>query len=297
MKGGENKMYKLLKGLMIAVISVFVMVETVLAVASFFNGFEINTDGWFTNGGSITRVASGTNGITSATGDYHAEAAVGADFNGIYTRWGGYENAFPAEGYITKVDVYLNMAENPTLGTDKRFDFSSAINQPDGNHRRDFVFSVGTNPLLAGQFIMTVSNNAPGWPSNPGRDPFVISQTGWYTLRHTFQNDGTGVLEVVMDVLDSNGVLLHSWTLSDASDVIGTTVGGNRYGWVVTSDFSFLAIDNTAKENIVTLTTPTAKESCKNGGWTSFNNPFFKNQGDCVSYVQSNSNATGNKTK
>jgi hypothetical protein len=30
---------------------------------------------------------------------------------------------------------------------------------------------------------------------------------------------------------------------------------------------------------------PTSKDQCKNGGWQTFNNPAFKNQGDCVSYV------------
>lgn len=36
---------------------------------------------------------------------------------------------------------------------------------------------------------------------------------------------------------------------------------------------------------------PTDKNECKNGGWTTFNNPTFKNQGQCVSYVQSNEKA------
>ena len=35
---------------------------------------------------------------------------------------------------------------------------------------------------------------------------------------------------------------------------------------------------------------PTSKDQCKKNGWKSFNNPTFKNQGDCVSYV-----ATGGK--
>jgi len=30
---------------------------------------------------------------------------------------------------------------------------------------------------------------------------------------------------------------------------------------------------------------PTSKDQCKDGGWQQFNNPTFKNQGDCVSYV------------
>lgn len=268
------------------------------AVANYFNGFEVDTAGWFSNGGTITRVASGTNGVSSADGSFHAEVNVGDDFNGVFTRWGGYENTFPANGYVTQVDVYLDMVENPTVGTDKRFDFSSAINNPAGSHRRDFIFSVGTDPLVTGQFAMSASNNAPGWPSNPGRDPFFINQTGWYTFRHTFQNNGSGVLEVIMDVLDSTGTVLHSWNLSDPTDVIGTTVGGNRYGWFVTSDFSTLAIDNSEKFNIVPVVGPPAnKEECKNGGWQTFNNPSFKNQGDCVSYVQSNPNALGNKNK
>ena len=37
-------------------------------------------------------------------------------------------------------------------------------------------------------------------------------------------------------------------------------------------------------------TAPTSKDECKNGGWQSFSNPTFKNQGDCVSFV-----ATGGK--
>ena len=30
---------------------------------------------------------------------------------------------------------------------------------------------------------------------------------------------------------------------------------------------------------------PTTTAACKNGGWKTFNNPAFKNQGDCVSFV------------
>ena len=34
--------------------------------------------------------------------------------------------------------------------------------------------------------------------------------------------------------------------------------------------------------------TPVSKDSCKNGGWMSFNSPSFKNQGQCVSYTNHN---------
>lgn len=36
---------------------------------------------------------------------------------------------------------------------------------------------------------------------------------------------------------------------------------------------------------------PTAKDQCKNGGWQTFTNLHFKNQGQCVSYVQANEKA------
>ncbi len=44
-----------------------------------------------------------------------------------------------------------------------------------------------------------------------------------------------------------------------------------------------IALQVTASEPLVGP--PTSKDDCKNGGWQSFNNPSFKNQGDCVSYV------------
>jgi hypothetical protein len=35
--------------------------------------------------------------------------------------------------------------------------------------------------------------------------------------------------------------------------------------------------------------TPSSKDECKDGGWESFNDPAFTNQGDCVSYVNEQS--------
>ena len=37
--------------------------------------------------------------------------------------------------------------------------------------------------------------------------------------------------------------------------------------------------------NFETGTSPSAKDQCKDGGWMTFNDPSFRNQGDCVSYV------------
>ena len=38
---------------------------------------------------------------------------------------------------------------------------------------------------------------------------------------------------------------------------------------------------------------PTSKDECKNGGWMNFQDPSFKNQGQCVSYVVSHRGGNG----
>jgi hypothetical protein len=107
------------------------------------------------------------------------------------------------------------------------------------------VFNMGTNGT--GGFVMSASNNAGGWPANPGRDPFTITTSGWYTLQHDFYDAGGGVLAVDMSVLDAGGAVLKSWTLSDPADVIGVTVGGNRYGWWATNQLGSILVDNVVR--------------------------------------------------
>jgi len=233
---------------------------------NFFNGFEVDDACWFTP----TRVASGggTVGAPSASGSWHAETDPAADFN--FTRWGGYDDgdtctgsgggSFPPAGYNTFVDVYLDV--DGGFANDTRFDFSSAISDTVDAHRRDFIISCGFYDDNDGpgagtdRFICSASNNACGWPKNPGREPTVVATTtGWYTLRHQFRDDGSGVLTVDMSVLDSSGALIKTWTNSTASDVIGTTVGGNRYGWFINScnEFGELAFDNSQRNSVSSL--------------------------------------------
>jgi len=37
---------------------------------------------------------------------------------------------------------------------------------------------------------------------------------------------------------------------------------------------------------IIHSTTPTSRDQCKKGGWKTFNNPTFRNQGQCASFVK-----------
>lgn len=219
---------------------------------AFFNGFETDIDGWFTP----QRAPSGTDGITSSSGDYHAES-LDEDF----TYWGGYNNTFPTGGYQTSLDIYLDV--DAGFDNDTRFDWISAISKPDGSHRRDFVFNTGFYSDSTGpgsgtnRFVISVGNNATrssSYPKNPGHDPIYIDTTGWYTFVHRFYDNGSGTLAVDLRILDASGNLVKKWTLSDPTDLIGDTVGGNRYGWFATNEFPFLAIDNSYRTEFAEIT-------------------------------------------
>ncbi len=217
------------------------------AATLYSQGFEGgDTTGWVS---APTPVTSGTSGITAASGSYYAKAV-----QDNYTNWGTYNNsnggltnAFVP--YTTSIDIYLNVDGGFT--NDTRFDFTSAINDSTGAFHRDFIFNAGfyndaTGPgASSNRFVISTGNNSqPGsaYAKDPGHDPIAISTTGWYTFQWDFTNDG-GVLAVVMSILDSGDSIVHQWTLSDATDLIGG-IGGNRYGWFDYNQFEFLAIDN-----------------------------------------------------
>ena len=81
----------------------------------------------------VTRVA-GDDGINAASGSWYAKATPDGD---VFTRLGGYSSKFPASGYTTSIDVYLD------VDAAGQFEWSSAISNTSGAHRRDFIFHVG----------------------------------------------------------------------------------------------------------------------------------------------------------
>lgn len=256
----------------------------------YFNGFEHNTNGWFdsTNGwfGMITREPSGysngggyADGINSASGNWHArlmgqqpcvQSQTGLCF-GPKTNWGGYSSTFPPGGYLTQLDIYLDV-NWAASHNDFRFDWISAINDNTGNHRRDWVFNAGTE--LPGDFVpgfwinaSTNSTRSGAFPenqcpnpldpiSNPPagcRTPVKITTSGWYTFRHTFRSGffagcpDTACLIVDFDIFNqSNGALVAHWTIHSDQDPM-SMVGGNRYGWFSTEEIPDLAIDNSLR--------------------------------------------------
>lgn len=117
-------------------------------------------------GGSIERVVSGTNGITSSSGVAHAELSADPPTsfnpsndaaNGPFTRFGGYSTEFH-HGFIASLDVYLD----PSWDDGRGFDYSVAANRQDNTHLRDFIWHVG---VVNGDLLVNASNNS-DWQFN-----------------------------------------------------------------------------------------------------------------------------------
>jgi hypothetical protein len=123
-------------------------------------------------------------------------------------------------------------------------------------------------------------------PELCGRDENVISTTypHPFTTR-TMQtmkvvaNSLTGELSVY---LDGEYLFTHTVGPSTHREGLSGFMSGNAGGTF--DDFK-----------LIDLSYPTHMDQCKNDGWETFNNPVFKNQGNCVSFVQSNPNAVSNK--
>jgi hypothetical protein len=117
-----------------------------------------------------------------------------------------------------------------------------------------------------GQAIWWSSNPI---PSAPNRDTFVP----WSTI-----------LAANPDAVVLGGVGVNQGSGNPAlvTNVDAFTFDDVTYDFELIKDLDGDGIPDTAP--------PTTKDQCKKDGWKSFNNPTFKNQGDCVSYV-----ATGGK--
>lgn len=206
-------------------------------------GFETDTAGWLDIDDSwystVTRVSSGTDGIVSATGDWHAVMAQDVD-TGPFSRFDQYRDIWQGT-WTASVDVYLD----PGWALGDGFEYSVAANGSDGNHQRDYIFHV-TKDTSTEALLVSGSNNTNFAPREDleNLNHLEITSAGWYTLRHTFR-DESGSLAVDLQVLDTAHNVLFTETRFTAADLIPDEVGGNRYGWFTTIDVDGgIAVDN-----------------------------------------------------
>ncbi len=248
--------------------------------ASYFQGFESPCFGppyqpgsgeldWVRYYSEVVRVATGTAGIVSRNGFFHSEmrpplpTAPGPN-TGAYTRLGGYRTGFGG-GFTVELDVYFDLSDprvQSGINADYGWDSTAAVNNQAGAHRRDFIFHAASNS--SGQILIGSSNTSafapvPNLASGPH---YVVAASGWYTLQWVFRDAGDGTLAVDTNLRASGGNLLWSRTLNDASDLIATQIGGNRYLWFVFMQSSRLAMENvrlnSAVREALFASTPTA---------------------------------------
>ncbi|MCC6694581.1 MAG: PEP-CTERM sorting domain-containing protein [Candidatus Hydrogenedentes bacterium] len=221
------------------------------AYADFVQDFETDASGWFDNDdsagfGDISRVSSGTGGITSAGGSFHAivEGEAPSGVSAPFTRFGGYSSVWPAGGFTTSLDIYLD----PSWAAGSGFDYSVAASGSDGNHQRDFIFHVASD-TSSGDLIVAGSNNtnsATREDLDTLANNYEVTSAGWYTFEHVFRDQG-GSLAVDMILRDSLGNVLFTETRFNIADTIPAEVGGNRYGWFTFNNVDGgVAVDNTS---------------------------------------------------
>ena len=121
----------------------------------------------------------------------------------------------------------------------ERFDYIVASNGTDGALQREFIFHISKD-LSENKLLIAADSRRSAGRVNEGIENspnyLEIINTGWYTLQHIFY-DKNDLLHVDLNLLDENGMLLFTETISDPKDVISKEIGGNRYG-----HFHFISI-------------------------------------------------------
>lgn len=201
--------------------------------------FETDSADWFDYYQTVTRVASGTDGIESASGDFHAVVDGADGMYGAYTTFGGHEQA-PFEAYTASISIYLDTSADGSGWADgEGFDFSVATNQADDiSFLRDYIFHV-TQDTSSGELLINASNNsnfAPREDLDTLAGTATVAEDGWYTFQHRFYENGSGDLAVDLVVLDDEDQIVFTRTLSNPGDDITNVNGEPRYGWFTAVD-------------------------------------------------------------
>lgn len=271
-----------------------------LAAFNNFQGFEANTGDW-TPSSTITRVPSGggTLHLTASSGNYYAELtnidddyASGYGDSG-YSFFGGADSVYHGPFYQA-IDVYINSNWAP----------AAAPYSPS--------FWIDMTPYHADSSNFGAEHNFRLWANGSSVAVTVDGQTapiadltasGWYTFVMTYRPAPVASAPVITDMLiyDSAHNLVGSTTVyatSPGGPFASSDLRGNGYVWFTVWQDGFagdvLGIDNVRTGPLPGLFAPTTKDQCKDGAWQDFNNPTFKNQGDCVSYVATGGKNPGN---
>ncbi len=204
------------------------------------------------NYGTVTRAASGDNGITSKSGNYHAVFTGGYGGNpetggnfGPGTYYDGKRYYWPG-GFTTSLDIYLDTSWG--TGTGFGYDVAVSGTGPSPYPVAHFFFNV-TKDTSTGDLIVAATDWTNFYPLEnleQYANHSVVGASGWYTFRHVFYEEG-GYLAVLLTLLDESGSIVFTDKFDGQYPI--NTVGGNRYGLFAYMNVpGGLAVDNTSLE-------------------------------------------------
>jgi hypothetical protein len=194
------------------------------------------------------------------------------DYTGAFSRLGGFDDTF-GQGFRVAQDVYVDLTDtnvvNATATTGYGWSVSAAASDQNADFLKDFVFhtaaydSTGVWVAADGLFGFFRRNDLTTLGNN-----YQITTSGWYTFEWVFQDDGSGNLEVLMNLRSTgSSTILFSETIA-TTESLATSVGGHNYLWFTFVDTDYLPIDNTVLERFTTVSPDIASGSSFNVGTT-----------------------------
>jgi hypothetical protein len=228
----------------------------VLAIPDFTQGFETGTSHWHDSStgwtGTLQRVASGTDGIASAAGSWHAVMNGSPLYDGTlpvgpYSGYGTDNSFNPAA--LVSLDVYL---DSTGWGLGTGFDLTTAMSNQAGAHLRDYMFHVGVVDDGGGAQLLVNASTYSAYEVDsgflPAESSYAVTTSGWYTFEFDVQNGG-GFLALDLNLRDSAGLLLWSADIGAPQDLIATVAGGPYYTWFAFVDTNNGVLDGVAVDN------------------------------------------------
>ena len=217
--------------------AILVTVNIVHASNLYDQGFETDTTGVSEFGGTVTRVTSGTGGVTSSSGGHHAVLNIIVD-DGAYTFGNPPANPShgdqfyfaPGFGTVTQsIDIYID----PAMGAvGDYWDMEVTLEDDEGNGGY-------------GEFNFQGQKTSEGYFIGRHTPAYEVTAAGWYTFATMWTEGAT-------ELLDSHTITGPGGFYADLGDMAGAQPALNPNGatagymWIFGRESSSLslAIDN-----------------------------------------------------
>ncbi|HXQ69359.1 MAG TPA: beta-propeller fold lactonase family protein [Pyrinomonadaceae bacterium] len=269
-------------------------VVTTVAVGASPTGIAITPNGAFAyvaNSGanSVSVINTATDTVTATIPGVANPSQIAISASGDFVYVTG--NDGDLAGFVTKIDTATNMVAATVLLPDSPGLAGIAITP---NGARAYV----TNANGFDVFVIDTATNTLFTTVTVGSFPRRVDITPNGAFAYVCNgNDTVSVINTATNTVD-NTVAVAPFSLGLAIDPTGTSVYTTSTNFV-----SSITVISTASNTVTTTFSsgpgtgpvaiafgvrtngPTNKDQCKNGGWATFTNPTFKNQGQCIKFV------------